>query len=551
MSSKVAIYLKEHINGEVLDSASIRKRFSTDGSILTLTPQLVAFVRNTNDIRKIARFSWQLAEKKHLLPITVRGFGSDVSGGALGDGVIIQTVAHMNRILELDTKQRLVRVQPGVSIRSLQETLYTHGFYLPAADETESRATIGGLIANNSTSRNTSDGSIARWVDRLEVVLANGEVIQTGKISKKELEKRKGLPTLEGELYRAVDGAINDYDESLSSYWRQLGSVANDGIGYNLRDVRGRDGTFNLTPLFVGSQGTLGIISEVIMKIKHYEPATQLVVAGFDSVEKATQAAEGCRSLNPRSLEFINGALMEFIGKKRSTNLLSDVFPDAKKMPAAILYMEFPRLSKSRKLLNKGARQAIKILNSSSSQVASTTDAQRQDDWWALRNSVSEIIAYESAGKSALPFIHDSVVPKSSLSKFIIEAENLLKKHGVLAALWGSVADGNIHTMPLLDLSKVGDRQKIVKLMNDYYSLVWKMGGTIAGGNGDGRLKAAYAEKQVGSEVMEAYRSIKKSFDPYGTLNPGVKIDVDAKSLVKILRKSYIAADSLDYLPVS
>ena len=129
--SKVADYLRQHIVGEVSTTASVRKYFSTDGSVFSVMPQVVVYPRSTDDIRKIARFSWQLAERGKAAPITARGSGSDQAGGALGDGIILAFPAHLNKLLELDTKKNIARVQPGINYRNFQDTIKTHGRFLP------------------------------------------------------------------------------------------------------------------------------------------------------------------------------------------------------------------------------------------------------------------------------------------------------------------------------------------------------------------------------------------------------------------------------------
>ncbi|HMR73305.1 MAG TPA: FAD-binding oxidoreductase, partial [Candidatus Saccharibacteria bacterium] len=146
--NKVASYLQSHLSGEVLDSAAVRDYFSTDASVLQVKPALVIYPRSTNDVRKVARFSWQLAEKGHTLPITARGSGTDQTGAAIGKGAVMVFPAHMNKVLELDSQQKLVRVQPGVNFMALQEMLNTHGLFLPPFPASYKYSTIGGAIAN-------------------------------------------------------------------------------------------------------------------------------------------------------------------------------------------------------------------------------------------------------------------------------------------------------------------------------------------------------------------------------------------------------------------
>jgi len=229
--SKVASYLQEHILGEVSTNPAILKAMSHDGSVLQQTPEMVIYPRVTNDIRKIARFAWQLAEKGHVLPLTARGNGADETGAAIGKGIIISFPAHMNRIFELDSKQKLVRVQPGLNADSLNEALMLHGIGIPALPSSSLYSTIGGAVANNASGPLSGKyGAMGDWVQQLEVVLATGDVLQTGRISKRELNKRKGLQTFEGEIYRNLDNLIEDNKQLIAE---QLSADERNNVGYS------------------------------------------------------------------------------------------------------------------------------------------------------------------------------------------------------------------------------------------------------------------------------------------------------------------------------
>src|SRR3989344_5173403 len=149
--SKVANYLNEHIAGEVITNSAVLKAFSHDASVLSMTPEMVVYPRSTNDIRKIARFSWQLAEKGHVLAITPRGGGTDQTGAAIGSGVIVNTTAHLTSIFELDTKQKLIRLQPGVTFGALNSALLLHGLHIPSYPASGNDITVGGTIPKKTT----------------------------------------------------------------------------------------------------------------------------------------------------------------------------------------------------------------------------------------------------------------------------------------------------------------------------------------------------------------------------------------------------------------
>lgn len=545
--NKIASYLQGHISGEVLASDSAREYFSTDASVLTVKPSLIVYPRTTNDIRKVARFAWQLAEKGHKLPITARGNGTDQSGAAIGSGISMVFPAHMHRILELDAKQRLVRVQPGVNFKSLLETMYTHGLFLPPYPASYTYSSIGGAIANNTAGEKSYKyGAMRQWVDRLEVILANGEVLQTGRISKRELEKKKGLATFEGEIYRAVDGIITDNQDVIYQYANSI-QVSKDSVGYAISEVKLRDGSFDLTPLFVGSQGTLGIIAEAILKLAPYTPMSELIVASFENMDDAVEATQQLAPLGPSAIEMVDRHLIDFVAKEHGTSVLTSVLgPDAV-TPAAMLFIEFDDLSE--KVRAKKGKRAVKVLQNIAQDIRQTADHEEQQKLWSIRHSAATVINYQQNGKAALPIIEDGIVPQVAFAQYIDAVYELFKKHHLEAAIWGHAGDANLHMQPLLDLRKLTDRQKVFKIMDEYNRMVIKLGGSIAAEHNDGRIRAPYVALQCGAEMAEVYKQIKEAFDPHSTLNPGVKVGTTINDLVGLLRKEYSIAHLSDHLP--
>lgn len=192
--NKVAHYLQEHLLGQVLTSEDALKYFSTDGGVFTVKPSTIVYPKNENDVRKVTRFTWQLAERGRVIPITARGRGSDQAGAAIGSGIILAFPAHMNRIVELDGKSGNVVIEPGIVYGRLQQTLHTHGRFLPPYPSSIDFSTVGGAIANNAAGEKTVKyGATRDYVKGLRVVLANGEVIETKRLSKRDLNKKNGL----------------------------------------------------------------------------------------------------------------------------------------------------------------------------------------------------------------------------------------------------------------------------------------------------------------------------------------------------------------------
>ncbi len=545
--NKVAAYLQGHLSGEVLVSDGAREFFSTDASILQVKPAMVIYPRTTNDVRKVARFTWQLAEKGHVMPMTARGSGSDQTGAAIGKGAVIVFPAHMNKILELDSKQKMVRVQPGLNFKSLEETLHTHALFLPPYPASYQYSTIGGAIANNTAGeKSLKYGQMRHWVDALEVVLANGEVIQTGRLSRRDVDKKKGLATLEGEIYRAVDGLLADNAEMINTYEQSI-QVSKDSVGYALAGVRKKDGSIDLTPLLVGSQGTLGIVTEAIIKAAPYSPHASLLVAAFDSLDTAIDAIEALRPLGPSALEMVDKHLLEFVAKNNGVKNYQAVVGEEAPIPEILLFIEFDDQKDGQR--EKHVKKAIKLLQPITSGAVVAGDPDEQQKLWGIRHSAAAVVNYDQGGRAALPIIEDGIVPFTAFRNFVSDVYELFTKNHLEVAIWGHAGDANIHLQPLLDLRKTADRQKVFKVMDEYYKLVLKYGGSIAAEHNDGRLRAPYVAAQVGQELADVYEQVKKAFDPHGTLNPGVKTGTTLKDVAALLRDNYSISHLADQLP--
>ena len=216
-----------------MTSPDARRYFSTDGSIFAVAPSAIMYPRNENDVRKTARFAWQLAERGRIIPITARGSGTDQSGAAIGPGIIMVFPAHMNRILELDAKSGVVVAEAGVNYGKVQQTLETHGRFLPPYPANLEYSTLGGAVANNTSgAKSVKYGDTRAYVKALRVVLANGEVIETHKISRHELNRKLGLATFEGEVYRAIDTLIEDNQKLIE---KTRLNITKNTAGYNQR----------------------------------------------------------------------------------------------------------------------------------------------------------------------------------------------------------------------------------------------------------------------------------------------------------------------------
>lgn len=547
MSNKIAEYLREHIAGEVSSDARTLDYFSTDGSVLTVTPQLAVYPANTQDVRKILRFSWRLAEKGTILPITARGSGTDQAGGALGDGIVLALPAHMNKLLSLDSKTGVVTVQPGMNYRSLQTVLNSHGLFLPPHPSSIDYSTIGGAVANNASGvRSVKYGDTRQMTKALDVVLSNGDTISTQRLSKKELAKKKSLNTFEGEIYRQVDDLLHEVKDSLDQ--AELSTTKN-ASGYALSQICGKDGSFDLTPLFVGSQGTLGVVTAAQLQASLHNTNSSIVMVGLTKLEDLSELNLKTLSLTPSALELVDKNLLKEVHRLQP-NQLKGLIEDDPEYPNFVLIVEFDD-PKERDQARKIKKFKAFAEDAGAVLLAETSDPEERENVWKVRNSAAIVMGEIHGNKAAVPIIEDGCVPPENFTKLISGAYTLFNKYGLDVAVWGHAGDANIHIQPMLNLSILGDRQKAFKLMDAYYGLVLDLGGTISGEHNDGRLRAPYMKTMYPKQVYEAFARVKQIFDPYNILNPGVKFGTTKEDLVLMMRHEFSSAHWRKRLPMS
>ena len=543
--NKISQYLNEHILGEVVAVDSTLERFSRDGSVLQITPELVTHPKVTNDIRKIARFTWQLAEKGHVMPMTVRGGGSDNTGASIGKGIIINTLAHLNKILYVNdnTKDMFVHVQPGTTFKSLNDVLNSHQMAVPIYPTNCAYRTIGGGIANNDGGiLSGSNGTVGNFVKRLEVVLANGDLIETTRITKRDLNKKKGLQTFEGEIYRKIDGIIEDNQALIDDV---IADKTNDNTGYNgIAKVKQKDGSIDLTPLFIGSQGTLGIISEAVLDAALHNNEESVMIVTFNSLEIAINAANSISNLKPAILELFDDMLFtraKDFGKQY-------IFADNGTIPQNILYITFNEFSENAR--NHKIKKVLKILSKLETKINVFTSNDYPIDDLHVAYDVNAIAFQPKTKEESMPNLIDgSSIPIGRRNDFINSLGELAKKHHVELPVRINWLSGVVYTRPSLKLHTVGDKQKVFKIINDYAKLVTDHDGVLSAESSEGRLKANAFYSQLDEKVIDLYEQIRAVFDPFGTLNPGVKQKNELASLASNINSKFSTADFAKYSP--
>lgn len=525
--NKIAAYLNEHVSGEVSSLRALRRDYSVDGSILSITPEIVLFPALTNDIRKTARFSWQMAEKGHVLPLTIRGGGTDTTGAAIGKGIVIDISKYLNSILHIAAKERIIHLQAGAKINVVNEVLQWHGLDIGTTLLGNTNATIGGWLGTDASS---GDKSLLSKIDRLEVILANGDVIETGKMSRREVNRKQGLQTLEGEIYRKLDGILEDNADSIASLAGSKNSAGYAGISR----IKAKDGSIDLTPLFIGTQGTLGIISEVVLKADFFNKDEELIVAQLVSKELAGDIVDQLRKLDPSILELLDGELFDLA--EQMGNKYPALDGDSSVGSGSVVVIGFNDYSDRAR--HRKVKKAVKILKKHDITFKSSIDDQF-DELEQVRRVVPAIRSGLSDTESIVPVIDGAMVPDDRREEFIQAVSDIADRVHVILPTRTDILTGAVDVYPILHLGEVSDKQKIFRLLKEYSQLVDSLGGAFIGNLPEGRLRANTAWELLDDQTKELFSQVKNVFDPFGILNPDVKQPNDLKQLVSSIKSSH------------
>ena len=538
--TKLVRYLQQHIVGEALEGSSLRAQFATDASPLKLEPLAVVFPNGEQDVRRVARFLWQLAEKGQPVPITARGGGTDFSGASIGPGLSLAFTAHMNRVLSYDSRKDLLEVEAGARLDKLQQVFNVQYRFLPPMPASAQLATIGGAVANNSGGCYSEKyGLMLNYVVGLRVVLANGEVITVKRLSKRGLNRKLGLANFEGQIYRQLDSLLADSKQLVD----ETADPINVNTGYNLSQVRGRDGSFDLTPLFLGAQGTLGLITRVQLKSAPYNPQPQTILFEFKSMSDCLSATLDLKKLNPAALEMVDSVVLHQVARL-SPLALKGIIKDRQ---SVVLLVEFDDLHKT--TLSRKLKRAAAIGKAYATNQQLAKEESEREKLWKVRRSVSYLLADTTHKGRAVPAIENAYVPLERFASFYQDAQKLFKKLQLPLAAWGHIGMGQISVMPKLDLSEVSGRQRLVKLIDGYLQLVRQHGGRLNGCHNAGRLRSHCLAEELGAARAELDMQVKQIVDPYNIFNPDVKVVADKKQVFANLGESYNFSDHYPDLP--
>ena len=530
MRDELEASLRAAVAGEVRFDEYSRHLYATDASLYAIEPLGVVFPRDADDVVAAVTVAAQLGA-----PVLPRGAGTSLAGQTVGRAVVLDFSRHMHAIEAVDADARTARVQPGVVQDDLNRAVASHALFFAPDTSTANRATLGGMIGNNSCgARSARYGMTIDHVESLDVVLSDGSRARIGALTPDELRRRASGGTLEGRLCRELPALVATHAEAIRrdvpAFWRRTG-------GYRLERMLPERGPFNLANLVVGSEGTLAVVTGATVRLVEQPKAVVAVAGHFDSVAAAIDANEDARSCNAAAIELVDRFILDLA---RRSPVHGDLVSMLHGTPGAVLFAEFHGDTPDEA---RGAADRLTELwrgHGHGYAVLRAETAAERRRFQELRKAGNGMLQAAGRGRErSIAFVEDTAVDPSRLAAYTARFSALLERHGLRAGFYGHASAGCLHIRPFMDLTRPGAVDTLRTVAEEVLALVTEFGGMNSSEHGDGLVRSEFNPRIFGAEVYGAMREVKRLFDPSSLLNPGKK--VDAPPMTEQLREPSLA----------
>lgn len=539
--------LKSIVQGEVADDNETIARFSRDASLFEIKPRIVVYPKNSGDLKNLVKF---VSEKKSLdqtLSLTARSGGTDMSGGPLNNSIILDFTKHFNCVKKVGDDYAVV--EPGTFYRDFEKETLKKNLFLPSYPASREICTIGGMVANDAGGEKTLRyGKTKDYIEQLKVVLADGNEYMLQKLNRGQLEQKMNESTFESRVYRELFIVL---EHNYNLIQKSKPNVHKNSSGYDIWGVWDKR-NFDLTKLFVGSQGTLGLITEIKSSLIKPKQHSGLIVIYEKTLQSIAKLVQAILPLQPTSFEGFDHHTLrlalrfmpDFVKMLNAKNILSlawQFLPEfwyifSNGMPQMIILVEFEGDSQKEVLSTiKTADRKLKALGLKTRIAPDKKSAQK---YWFIRRESFNLLRKKVRGKQTAPFIDDIIVRPEFLPEFLPKLYALLDQYKLLYTIAGHIGDGNFHIIPLMKLADKNDRDKILSATRAVYNLVLSYGGSITAEHNDGLIRTPFIKQMYGKEIYAIFEKVKHIFDPQNIFNPHKKVGADIEYSFAHIKKS-------------
>jgi FAD/FMN-containing dehydrogenase/Fe-S oxidoreductase len=519
-----------------------RALYSTDASVYRIRPLGVVLPRTQQDLIAIVRICARLR-----CPLTMRGGGTSQSGQTIGEGLVVDTTKYLNRLLELNVAARTAYVEPGIVLDELNASLRPHGLRFAPDVSTASRATVGGMMANNSSgARSVLYGKTIDHVIDQDVILADGTTARFGAVGRDEAAAHGHSVSREAACYRVVSRLANELRGEVE---RRYPKVLRRVGGYNLDEFIDPDRPFNLAKMIVGSEGTLAVVRGATINLVPLPAAKAVLAIQFRDLLESLAATPLILKHRPSAVEVMDKAILDYTRQSAALEAARRSFIEGD--PGALLCVEFygdrpedlpPRM--------RAVEEDLRA-HGFAYHFHHATDLAAQQRIWSLREAGLGLSMAMKEDAKSISFVEDTAVPPDRLRDYIERFLDIVREHGTTAGVYAHASVGCLHVRPVVNLKTEAGVQQFERIAHASAKLVLEFGGALSGEHGDGLVRSPFMQQMFGPVLYEAFRTIKHTFDPDGILNPG-KI-VDAGPITEHLRfgAGYVTPKPLTFFDYS
>ena len=506
---KIGKEISSKVDGKTLFDEFSRGRYSTDASVYQIKPLGVVLPKDTNDVLSLMEYS-----QKNSVPLLARGGGSSQCGQTVGESVVLDYSKHQNKILELNVEEKYVWVQPGVVLDHLNDYLKPHGLWFPVDVSTSSRATIGGMSANNSCgSRSLYYGNMVHNVLAIEAILDDGSIFQFDQINKNYLATKNN----QDRLYKIIDKFIDvrqqvggEIDANWPTTQRRVG-------GYNI-DLIDPEG-FNSSNLLVGSEGTLSLFNKIKLKLSEIPKNKILGVCYFDNFHQAMELSKEIVKLKPTCVELMDQNLLNLA--KEIPMYAGGIKKYIKGNPEAVLMVEFIDTEKSVYEKKIKDLEYLVLNQNKKNEFSYYSDLSEQKEVFEIRKAGLNILMSMKGDRKPVAFIEDCAVSLEHLADYTARLKEIFKKYGTSGMFYAHASVGTLHVRPVLNMKSDKDIQNMRSISEEAFEMVKDYKGSHSGEHGDGIVRSEFHEMMFGKKITNAFEEIKDTFDSKNLLNPG------------------------------
>lgn len=543
--------LTKRIKGEVETDPDTLKSYSHDASMFELQPQVVVWPKDSQDVKAIVSFVAEQKAAGNDVSITARSGGTDMSGGAIGQSIIMDYSRHFTGVTEVSNQEAEVR--PGTMYKDFEAETLKQGVIMPSYPASRDLCTVGGMVANNAGGeKSLRYGKTENFVNELQVVLADGQEYTTRALNREELDAKMAQTDYEGKLYKRLFELIDGNYDAIKA---AKPNVSKDSTGYHMWDVWDRESqVFDINRLLVGSQGTLGQVTNIKFRLEPHAEHRGTLVIFLRHLDDLGDLINKVLEHKPASFEgFDNYTLMlsfklfpyfhKNLGWWGMIRLAFKLIPDAFKLlrgiPKMVLLVEFD--GNDEQVVADQVRTLREDLDEYSHQALFEEDETeaKSRKFWIMRRESFNLLRQKVKDKHTAPFIDDLVVPPKHLPEFLPKARQIINKYKLLATVAGHMGDGNFHIIPLMNIEKPEEKAKLEPAMREINELVLSFNGSLSGEHNDGMIRGPWLEQMYGPEITGYFKDIKQAFDPENIFNPHKKTDADWEFSMSNLRERF------------